>query len=111
MNRSAKRIIHQRYTPTLSTWDVARKSFVGENATLVATLDVRNASMRRLVGISNVRITESKDVAISQRASGEKAFAGGKLPSEHRRRTLTYHIQDFVLESFELSDYPSRLDV
>ena len=64
----------QRYTPTLSTCAVARKSFVGENATLLATLTVRNASMRRPVGISNVRMTESSAVAMSHRASGEKVY-------------------------------------
>jgi hypothetical protein len=57
--------------PTLSTCAVAKKSFVGENAMLIAILDVRNASIRRPVGISNVRIMESKEVVTSQRESGE----------------------------------------
>ena len=65
-------ITHHKNTPTLSTWAVARKSFEGENDTLVATLEVRNASIKRPVGRSNVRITESKAVAINHRESGEK---------------------------------------
>ena len=65
-------IAHHKNTPTLSTWAVARKSFEGENDTLVATLDVRNASIKRPVGTSNVRITESKAVATNHRESGEK---------------------------------------
>lgn len=68
-----KRNKYQRYTPTLSTCDVARKSLVGENAMLVATLEVLNASINRPVEISNVRIIESRDVAISHLESGEKA--------------------------------------
>lgn len=39
---------------------------------LVATLEVRNASIKRPVGTSKVRTTESRHVAISQRESGEK---------------------------------------
>lgn len=65
---------YQRYTPTLSTCAVARKSFVGENAILVATLDVRKASIRRPVGTSYVRMIESNDVVTSQRESGENAY-------------------------------------
>jgi hypothetical protein len=65
-------IAHHKNTPTLSTWAVARKSLEGENDTLVATLEVRNASIKRPVGTSNVRITESKAVAINHRESGEK---------------------------------------
>lgn len=38
----------------------------------MATLGVLNASINRPVGISNVRITVSKDAATSQRESGEK---------------------------------------
>lgn len=60
--------------PTLSTCAVARKSFVGENEMLVATLEVRNASISRPVGISNVRITESREEATSHRESGEKVW-------------------------------------
>ena len=41
---------------------------------LVATFDVRKASIKRPEGISNVRMTESKDVVISQRESGENAY-------------------------------------
>lgn len=63
---------YHRYTPTLSVCDVARKSFVGENATLVAILGVRKASMSRPVGMSKVRMIESSDVVTSHRESGEK---------------------------------------
>ena len=59
--------------PTLSTCAVAKKSFVGENAILVATLGVLNASIKRPVGTSNVRITESSEVVTSHRESGENA--------------------------------------
>jgi hypothetical protein len=40
---------------------------------LVATLPVLNASMRRPLGTSNVRMIESRDVVTSQRESGENA--------------------------------------
>ena len=62
---------HHKKTPRLSTCDVARKSFVGENEMLVATLDVRKRSISLPVGMSKVRITESSDVVMSHRASGE----------------------------------------
>jgi len=65
---------HHKYTPTLSTWAVAKKSFVGENAMLVATLGVRKASIRHPVGRSKVRIVESRELATSHRESGEKAW-------------------------------------
>lgn len=46
---------------------------------LVATLDVRNPSIRHPVGTSNVRMTESSDVATSQRESGENVlYMSGK---------------------------------
>lgn len=64
---------YQRYIPTLSTCAVAKKSFVGENVILVATLDVLNASIKRPVGTSNVRIIESNEVVTSHRESGENA--------------------------------------
>jgi len=67
-------IAHHKNTPTLSTWAVARKSFEGENDILVATLEVRNASIKRPVGTSNVRITESKAVVTNHRESGEKVY-------------------------------------
>lgn len=41
---------------------------------LVATLDVRNASMRRPVGTSYVRMIESSEVVINHRESGENAW-------------------------------------
>jgi hypothetical protein len=62
---------HHKYTPTLSACAVARKSLDGENEMLVATLLVRNASMRSPLGISKVRMMESKEDATSQRESGE----------------------------------------
>jgi hypothetical protein len=64
-----------RKTPTLSTCEVARKSFVGEKERLVATLGVLNASINRPVGISNVRMMESKAAATSHRESGEKVYS------------------------------------
>ena len=67
------RFAHKK-TPTLSTCEVAKKSFVGEKERLVATLGVLNASINRPVGTSNVRMTESNDVVISQRESGEKVY-------------------------------------
>ena len=67
-------IAHHKNTPKLSTCAVARKSFEGENDTLVATLVVRNASIKRPVGTSNVRMTESKAVATNHRESGEKVW-------------------------------------
>ena len=67
-------LAYQRYTPTLSTCEVAKKSPVGEKDTLVATLAQRKASISLPVGISNVRIVESREVAISQRESGENVY-------------------------------------
>jgi len=64
-----------RKTPTLSTCEVARKSFVGENEMLVGTLGVLNASINRPVGMSNVRMMESRDATTNQRESGEKVYA------------------------------------
>jgi hypothetical protein len=65
---------YQRCTPRLSTWAVARKSPVGENVTEVAIELVRKASTRRPVGISNVLMVESKEVAINHLESGEKVY-------------------------------------
>jgi hypothetical protein len=70
--------------PTLSTWAVAKKSFVGENAMLVATLDVRKASIRHPVGRSKVRIIESMELAINHRESGEKACERAPVIGEIR---------------------------
>ena len=67
------RFAHKKM-PTLSTCEVAKKSFVGENERLVGTLGVLNASINRPVGISNVRTMESSDAATSQRESGEKVY-------------------------------------
>jgi hypothetical protein len=76
-------LTYHRKIPTLSTCAVARKSLVGENEMLVATLDVRNASIRRPVGTSKVLITESRELATSQRESGEKVC---KVPQRLRYR-------------------------
>jgi len=70
--------------PTLSTWAVAKKSFVGENAMLVATLDVRKASIRHPVGRSKVRIIESMELAINHRESGEKTCERAPVIGEIR---------------------------
>ena len=53
---------------------MARKSLVGENEMLVATLGVLNASIRRPVGMSNVLIMESSDDAINHLESEENAW-------------------------------------
>ena len=55
--------------PTLLTWEEAKKSPLGEKVTEVATLFVRNASIIAPVGKSKVRITQSAEVATSQRES------------------------------------------
>jgi len=65
---------YQRYTPTLSTWAVAKKSLVGENDILVATVVVRKESINLPDGMSNVLIIESSDVVMSHRESDEKAY-------------------------------------
>jgi hypothetical protein len=57
-------------------WAVAKKSPVGENDILVATLAVRKASMRCPEGMSNVLIIESRDVVMSHRESEEKVYVG-----------------------------------
>jgi len=63
---------YQRCTPRLSMCAVARKSPVGEKVMLVAIDAVRNASISRPVGMSNVRIVESREEAVSHLESGEK---------------------------------------
>jgi hypothetical protein len=50
---------------------VARKSPVGEKVSDVAILLVLKASTSRPVGMSYVLMTESSEVAISHRESGE----------------------------------------
>jgi hypothetical protein len=64
---------NHRYIPTLSTCAVARKSPVGENEILVATLVVRNTSIKRPVGMSNVLMIESRDDVINHLESEENA--------------------------------------
>ena len=53
---------------------------------LVATLEVRNASISRPVGISNVRITESREEVTSHRESGEKVC----VKYEHQHNFLLF---------------------
>lgn len=77
---------------------------VGENARLVATLEVRKASIRHPDGRSNVRMTESREVATSQRESGEKAWTES-LSEISNDRWRTYKVKNSRLESAELSDY------
>jgi len=60
--------------PRESTWAEARKSPVGEKDKLVATVEVRNASISLPVGISYVRIIESREVVISHRESWENVW-------------------------------------
>jgi hypothetical protein len=87
-NANAK-VIHHKKMPTLSTCAVARKSLVGENEMLVATLSVRNASINSPVGRSNVRIMESMEVVTSHLESGENVYtiftssAGCQSPSSN----------------------------
>lgn len=104
-------ITNQRYTPTLSTCAVARKSLVGENAMLVATLDVRKASMRRPVGTSNVLMVESRDAATSHLASGENACMKVKLYTRKCKVKYTHYIQDPTAEATKLTDDPSGLNI
>lgn len=66
---------NHRYIPTLSTCAVAKKSPVGENEMLVATLVVRNTSIKRPVGISNVLMIESRDDVINHLESEENAYS------------------------------------
>jgi len=101
-----------RKTPTLSTCEVAKKSFVGENERLVATLGVLNASINRPVGISNVRMTECRDAATSQRESGEKVYPVSLSRWGIQTKCITTnHIEDPSAEPFQFSHYPPCLDV
>lgn len=81
---------HQRCTPRLSTCAVARKSPLGEKVKLVAIELVLNASTSRPVGMSKVRIVESREVAMSQRESGEKTCV---VSSSFKLRTRVRHLQ------------------
>ena len=76
---------YHKKIPRLSTCDVARKSFVGENDTLVAMLEVRNMSIRRPVGTSNVRMIESIDVVTSHLESGEKVYRIARVSEKSSR--------------------------
>ena len=67
--------MYHRKIPTLSTWDVAKKSLVGESEILVALLGVLNASISRPDGMSNVLMIESRDVVTSHRLSAEKVYS------------------------------------
>lgn len=105
---------YHKYTPTLSVCDVARKSFVGENATLVATLGVRKASMSRPVGMSKVRMMVSSDVVTSHLESGEKV-CGGSI-NQYRVQSVmqagvAYQVQYTAAMTPEFSDHLLRLDI
>ena len=111
---------HQRKTPTLSTWLVARKSPVGEKVMDVATLAVLKASTSWPVGMSNVRIIESVDVVSSQRESFEKACrtvqqpsVGAKGRSDRARTSVdaTHYVDYPSAEPDKLSHGALRLDV
>jgi hypothetical protein len=79
---------------------------------LVATLGVLNASISRPVGISNVRITASKDPATSQRESGEKVYTASlSYGKTSNKKKITNHIQYPPAEAFQLSHNPPCLDV
>ena len=75
--------------------------------TEVAIELVRNASTRRPVGISNVLIVESKEVAINHLESGENVY----LSASNTECVQTYHIQYTSLESTQFSDYTAGLDI
>src|ERR1700690_3342563 len=98
--------------PTLSTCAVAKKSFVGEKERLAATLDVRNASIRRPVGTSNVRIIESREVVTNQRESGENVWSlsAGQNGSAGNGG-IAYDIKDTPTEPAQFPDDSSRLDI
>ena len=76
------------------------------------TLGVLNASINRPVGISNVRMMESRDAATSQRESGEKVYP---VPLSDRQKLnqdwTTNHIEYPPAEPFQLPHYPPRFDV
>lgn len=91
-----------RCIPTESTWQVARKSDVGEKATPVATLAILNASTSCPVGRSYVLITASCEVVMSHLESGESAKSSTRavaLSSRTTRRVSTSTI---------LTAFPSR---
>lgn len=91
---------------------MARKSPVGENVRLVAIELVRKASTSLPVGMSNVRIVESSDVAISHRESGEKAYELSVRRTNTRTMCLgTYRIQYAALEPSQLPHNTPGLDV
>jgi hypothetical protein len=79
---------------------------------LVARLDVLKASIKRPVGISNVRIMESRDVVTSHLESGENVY---QPPYQKRNRDTswmrTYNVEDPSTKSTQLPDYPSRFHI
>ncbi len=68
---------------------------------LVAIDTVRNASTSRPVGMSNVRIVESREDATSHLESGEK----------HWLASATYRVQYSTFEAAKLSHHAPRLQV
>lgn len=105
---------YQRYTPTLSTCEVAKKSPVGEKDTLAATLAHRKPSSSLPVGMSNVLIVESREVAISQRESGENVYQAHNEQEGKGQWTegrLTYNIENPCGESAQLPNEPPSFNV
>lgn len=83
---------------------------MGEKEILVATLDVLNASIKRPVGTSKVRITESTPVAISHLESGENVFNLIRH-DEGDNKGNADHVEDFSREATQFSYHPLRFDV
>ena len=84
---------------------------MGEKERLVATLGVLNASINRPVGISNVRMIESRHAATSQRESGEKVYSFLSNRQSSKQKQVTNHIEYPPAEPFKLSHYPPCFDV
>lgn len=95
----------------LPTCAVARKSEVGEKERLVATVGVRKASTSWPVGMSNVRMTESWEVVMTHRESGEKACAIVVSSRSLWRRRRTHEIQNLAAKSREHSHDALGFDV
>jgi hypothetical protein len=96
--------------PMLSTCAVARKSALGENATLMAALGARNTSRRRPLGTSNVRTPPSSALATSQRASDENA-CGARASTAAHGAGGAHNVDDAPAEPAELAHNAVRLDV
>ena len=77
---------------------------------LVATLDVRNASIKRPVGTSKVRMTESIPVAINHLESGENVYCSVRNFGLVEK-TSANHVEDLPRETTQFSDHLSGFDV